>query len=96
MTDAEIERALAAFGGDHLPVKAAGERWIRTRAFPLARLALDRGKEIERLRAALNSIDALDPEWQGIENLSRDAAAGLVMRMGDIARAALNGGNDAE
>ena len=45
--------------------------------------------ELERLRAALNEIDALDPEWQGIESCHPDTVKDLVMRMGEIARAAL-------
>jgi hypothetical protein len=45
-------------------------------------------EENARLREALNLIDALDPEDM-IRVLNRDAACGLVQRMGDIARAAL-------
>lgn len=47
--------------------------------------------EIERLRKALNEIDALDPEEHSA-GCSIDALRGLVIRMGEIARAALNGG----
>ncbi len=66
----------------------------------LAALALSRGEalakaeaEIARLRMALTNIDALDPEGS-VEGFSRDALAGLVRLMGEIARAAL-GGDDA-
>jgi hypothetical protein len=47
--------------------------------------------EVERLRAALTQIDALDHEWQHIEGLSFGAAKGLILRMGEIARQALGG-----
>ena len=46
--------------------------------------------EILRLREALAHIDALDPESQ-IDGVSQHAMRGLVLRMGEIARAALNG-----
>lgn len=49
------------------------------------------GGELERLRAALTQIDALDPEWQGIESCHPHAVKGLVLRMGEIARTALEG-----
>jgi hypothetical protein len=44
----------------------------------------DRGELVE----ALNLIDALDPEGQ-VYSCSADALRGLVLRMGEIARAAL-------
>lgn len=47
--------------------------------------------EVERLRGALNEIDALDPE-EHTAGCSTDALRGLVLRMGKIARAALHGG----
>lgn len=47
--------------------------------------------ENEWIKQALIQIDALDPEWQGIESISNDAARGLVLRMGEIARQALKG-----
>ncbi len=47
--------------------------------------------ENARLREQLTQIDALDPEWHGIESLGNDAVRGLVLRMGEIARAALKG-----
>jgi hypothetical protein len=66
----------------------------------IAALALSRGDalakaeaENARLRRALINIDAFDPEGS-VEGFSRDALAGLVRRMGEIARAAL-GGDDA-
>lgn len=46
-------------------------------------------KEIVRLRTALTQINALDPEWQGIESISDAGVRGLVMGMGQIARQAL-------
>ena len=51
--------------------------------------------EVERLRAALREIDALDPEWQGIESCHPDTVKDFVLRMGEIARAALEGENNA-
>lgn len=57
----------------------------------LARLVLERDAENARLREGLTHIDALDPEWQGIESLGNDAVRGLVLRMGEIARATLKG-----
>jgi hypothetical protein len=50
--------------------------------------------EAKRLRGALLNIDVLDPEWQHIEGLSFDAAKGLILRMGEIARQALGGSDD--
>ena len=47
--------------------------------------------EVERLRGALNSIDALDPERGAIHGMSESAVKGLVLRMGEIARTALTG-----
>lgn len=49
--------------------------------------------EVKALRGALNEIDALDPE-QMIQQFSYDALRGLVLRMGEIARAALGGETD--
>ena len=45
--------------------------------------------ERDALREALEHIDALDPESSRIDGISESAAKGLVMRMGQIARAAL-------
>lgn len=44
--------------------------------------------ELKRLREALNGIDALDPEHL-IDGCSASALRGLVLRMGELARAAL-------
>ena len=49
--------------------------------------------ENARLRAALNEIDDLDPEWQGIESCHPDTVKDFVLRMGEIARAALAEGD---
>lgn len=49
--------------------------------------------ERDRMKEALNCIDALDPE-EHLFGVSHDACRGLVGRMGQIARAALNGGAD--
>ena len=45
--------------------------------------------EILQLREALTHIDALDPENQ-IDGVSYQALRGIVLRMGEIARDALN------
>lgn len=50
--------------------------------------------EIKRLREALISIDALDPEQQ-IDGFSVAAMRGLPLRMGEIARAALKEADNA-
>ena len=50
--------------------------------------------ENKRLREALISIDALDPEQQ-IDGFSVAAMRGLPLRMGEIARAALNEADNA-
>jgi hypothetical protein len=63
-----------------------------TLSFGLATRTSTLQAENERLRAVLNQIDALDPEWQGIESWHPDAVKGLVLRMGEIARTALEGG----
>ena len=47
--------------------------------------------ENARLREALVAIDALDPENM-IEGCSQQSLRGLVLRMGELARAALKGG----
>ena len=49
--------------------------------------------KIARLEGALNAIDALDPEGR-IGDCSVNAISGLVLRMGEIARAALIGKAD--
>ena len=49
----------------------------------------DMEKEILRLREALTLIDALDPETQ-INGVSHQALRGLVLKIGEIARNALN------
>lgn len=48
----------------------------------------------KRLREALVRVDALDPDVP--DACMADALRGLVMRMGEIARAALAGGNDGQ
>ena len=66
--------------------KACGE-WSEAsqRNFQRAKVA---EAERDRMRAALNQIDALDPE-EAIYGCSHDATRGFVIRMGQIARAAL-------
>lgn len=99
ITPEEVERlanehnsaALSLDSGDHTVVERlfrAGEM-LRYRAIPMAALIATQAAEIERLRSKLEYINALDPEWQGIESLSFEAAKGLVLRMGEMARAAL-------
>ena len=46
--------------------------------------------ESDRLREALAMIDAIDPEHR-IDGCAQTVVRGLVLRMGEIARAALNG-----
>lgn len=52
-----------------------------------------RRAENDRMRRALNMVDALDPEeLAGL--CSQDALCGLVRKMGDFARAALQEGKE--
>jgi hypothetical protein len=64
---------------------------IRAHFQPIAARVLELEAENKRLRAGLVHIDALDPEWQHIESVGNDAARGLILRMGEIARTALKG-----
>ena len=49
-------------------------------------------ERVARLEGALAQIDALDPEKGYIGTCSENAIRGLVLRMGEIARAALTDG----
>jgi len=57
-------------------------------AFGMTKDAAHKLVEAPELAEALVQIDALDPE-DGVNGCSREALAGLVNRMGEIARAAL-------
>ena len=62
---------------------------LRERGGRIPTAAADR---IEALVKALREIDALDPESERIGAFSENAIRGLVLRVGEIARAALEGG----
>lgn len=59
--------------------KDVDKQWVR---------AINAEDKVERLRAALNEIDALDPEHL-IDSCAQTVLRGLVLRMGDIARTTL-------
>jgi chromosome segregation ATPase len=81
----EYDRAVAA------EARLAEVERERDRMEAEAVVAMDRWHQsqarVERLATALNEIDALDPEHL-IDGYSQTATRGLVLRMGEIARAA--------
>ena len=77
--------------GDHFVHDPGDWRWyVREELYETQSAELTRLRaQVDGLREALRNIDALDPEEQMIGGVSADAAKGLVLRMGEIARAAL-------
>ena len=69
----------------------ASSNFIWARKLRALRAALDKAEaERDRLRAALAMIDAIDPEHR-IDGCAQTVVRGLVLRMGETARAALKG-----
>lgn len=101
MTDDEIEAHLANLRHERTASIFIGScpsrAWLQSRGPTLARLALDRGKEIERLRAALEQGAQWFDEYAASHAAkgADDKAARNAERAAYL-RAALNGGNDAE
>ena len=69
-------------------VNPSNDRW-----YLAEELLVLRGKVIQ-LQNALKNIDALDPEWQGIESCHPDTVKGLVLQMGEISRQAMKETSD--
>ena len=64
----------------------------KANAYRIARVP-DLEAEALRLREALIHINAMDPEHR-IDSFSENVVRGIVLHMGQTARAALNGGTD--
>lgn len=82
-SDAIMQNQFCWCQGDH---EANARRIARVPDMEAALIAQD--AELKRYREALNAIDALDPEHL-IDGCSMSALRGLVLRMGELARAAL-------
>jgi len=93
MTNDTPNQSISTFTDDQLREWIGNAVWYANPSndrWYLAEELLALRADVSRFRDALNQIDALDPEWQGVESISNEAARGLILRMGEIARAALN------
>jgi hypothetical protein len=95
MTNDAPNQSISTFTDDQLREWVGNAVWYANPSndrWYLAEELLAVRAKVSRFRKALNHIDALDPEWQHIESVGNDAARGLILRMGEIARTALKGG----
>jgi len=95
MTDDLVKRLLNApadgLGTENLSVEAAARiEALKAHYEILWETNLRIGIERDRLREALAMIDAIDPEHH-IDGCAQTVVRGLVLRMGEISRAALKG-----